>query len=84
MTLYRSFGFFIQEDTIYVMDPNTNKIVMAKSAKDVEDKIEFGRSMIDQYISDCIGGQYRYDSWVRHNLTGKQYHDWCANNSKKA
>jgi hypothetical protein len=84
MMNYRSFGFFIKDGLICIIDPRTSQIVMIKSADGVEDTTTYAKSMIDQYITDCIGAQYRYESWVRHNLTGKQYHEWRANNSKRA
>lgn len=76
MTLYRSFGFFIKDGLISVIDPRTGKVVMIRSANDVEDTAIYGRSLIDQYISDCIKAKYIYEKWVRHDLTAKQYHDW--------
>lgn len=52
MIRYKNFAFFIQDDKIYVKDPKNNQVLMVRDAKNVDNKIELGRSMIEQYIDE--------------------------------
>ena len=52
MIRYKGFGFFIQDDTIYVKEPRNNQVLIVRNIKNTDNEIELGRSLIEQYLED--------------------------------